>query len=57
MGAVNGQAGYRFMLWATDGNPDTFRIKIWLQAGSVETVIYDNGVSQPLAGGSITVHK
>ena len=45
------------MLWAGDGSPDTFRIKIWSEdAGGNETVIYDNGMSQAIAGGSIKIH-
>ena len=56
-GAINGQGMYKFMLWATDSSPDTFRIKIWQQDGEVEAVDYDNGVDQPLGGGSISVKK
>ena len=56
-GTVNGEGGYRLMLWAGDGSPDTFRIKIWSEdAGGNETVIYDNGMSQAIAGGSIKIH-
>jgi len=43
------------MLWAHDGDPDTFRIKIWYENGG-EIGIYDNGVGQTLGGGSIVVH-
>ena len=39
------------MLWAGD-NPDTFRIKIW---NDIST-IFDNGIAQPLDGGSIVIH-
>ncbi|MFC2062568.1 PKD domain-containing protein [Chloroflexota bacterium] len=52
---------YKFMLWAGDGDPDTFRIRIWTEdeAGN-ETTIYDNGyengMKQPIGGGSIVVH-
>lgn len=52
-GTINGQGSYRFMLWADDDDPDTFRIKIWDDTG----VVYDNGSHQPLGGGSIKVHK
>ena len=53
----NGNA-YKFMLWAGDGSPDTFRIKIWSEdASGVETVVYDNGFDQAIGGGSIVVHK
>jgi hypothetical protein len=32
-GTVNGASGYSFMLTATDGSPDRFRIWIWQTAG------------------------
>jgi hypothetical protein len=51
----NGVA-YMFMLWAGDGSPDTFRIKIWWEAGGVENVVYDNGIAQPIGAGNIVVH-
>ena len=47
---------YKFMIWAGDGEPDTFRIKIWEEVDGVETVIYDNGMDQPIEGGNIVVH-
>ena len=58
--AVNGELApnnepYKFMLWATDGEPDTFRTKIWWEDGS-ETVIYDNQDEQEIGGGNIVVH-
>jgi len=56
-GTVNGEGGYQFMLWAGDEEPDTFRIKIWTEENNVETVIYDNGMNQLIAGGNIVVHK
>jgi hypothetical protein len=68
-GTVNGEAGYRFVLIAVDGDappssgPDRFRIKI-TKAGDV---VYDNrpGSSEDpdlsdttiLGGGSIVIHK
>jgi hypothetical protein len=60
-GTVNGALGpngqaYKFMLWAGDGAPDRFRIRIWTENAGTETVVYDNGVDQPLGGGSIVVH-
>lgn len=57
-GTVNGMEGYRFMLWAGDSDPDTFRIRIWTEdeSTSVETDLYDNGFHQALAGGSIVIH-
>jgi hypothetical protein len=51
----NGQ-NYKFMIWAGDGSPDTFRIKIWWEDSLGEHVVYDNGVQQAIAGGSIIVH-
>jgi hypothetical protein len=56
-GTINGAGTYPFMLWAGDGALDSFRIKIWEELDGVETVIYDNGVEQPIGGGSIIVHK
>lgn len=54
-GTVNGEGLYRFQIWAGDGDPDTFRIKIWEDVGGSENVIYDNGTGQPLGGGNISV--
>jgi hypothetical protein len=53
--APNGQ-NYKFMIWAGDHSPDTFRMKIWWEDGSGEHVVYDNGVQQAIGGGSIVVH-
>ncbi len=53
-GTINGSGDYGFMLWATDGSPDTFRIKIWDAA--TENLVYDNQ-GQAIGGGSIVVHK
>jgi hypothetical protein len=45
------------MLWAGDDNTDAFRIKIWTEDNSgVENVVYDNGMDQPIGGGSIKIH-
>jgi hypothetical protein len=55
-GDANGQ-DYRFMLWAGDDRPDTFRIKIWWEDNGAEVVIFDNGFGQELNGGSIVIHK
>lgn len=55
-GTINGMGDYKFQIWAGDGAPDTFRIKIWTETGGVETVVYDNGTEQALGGGSIVVH-
>ena len=52
----NGNA-YKFMLWAGNGSPDTFRIKIWSEddVGN-ETVVYDNGFDQEISGGQVVIH-
>jgi len=57
-GTINGSGGFKFMLWAGDGNPDTFRIRIWEEdeATGVETDIYDNGFDQAIGAGSIMIH-
>jgi len=61
LGTINGasdQIGnlYGFMIWAIDGLPDTFRIRIWSEFDGVETDVYDNGFDQPLGGGSVVIH-
>jgi hypothetical protein len=60
-GTLNGQLApngdyYKFMLTASDGSPDTFRIKIWYEDDG-EILIYDNGANQALGSGSIIIHK
>jgi len=55
-GTINGEGEYKFMIWAGDGDPDTFRIKIWEEVGEVESIVYDNGMDQEIGGGSIVVH-
>ncbi len=60
-GTVNGALDpngneFKFMIWAGDGSPDTFRIKIWWEDNGAEAVVYDNGVDQPIGGGSIVIH-
>lgn len=54
-GTINGSGNYGFMLWAADGVPDTFRIKIWV-ADDETNIVYDNDTSQPIEGGSIVIH-
>ncbi len=57
-GSINGEGDYRFMLWAGDKEPDTFRIRIWEEdeVSGEEWDVYDNGMDQPIDGGSIIVH-
>ncbi len=55
IGTINGTGSYTFIIWATSGSPDTFRIQI-TDSGTGATV-YDNGVKQPLGGGSIAIHS
>jgi Mg-chelatase subunit ChlD len=62
-GTVNGASGYGFMLTATDGSPDKFRIKIWKTVD--DSIVYDNQIgggdtadpTTAIAGGSIQIHK
>ena len=58
LGTINGEGDYKFMLWAGDGEPDTFRIRIWEEdeISGDETDIYDNGFDQEIEGGSIVIH-
>jgi hypothetical protein len=60
-GTINGMAApdgspFKFMTWATDGSPDTFRIRIWWEFSGQEQTVYDNGFGHPLGGGSIVIH-
>ena len=57
-GTINGMGYYKFQVWAGDGEPDTFRIKIWMEdeITAAEIIIYDNGMNQPIGGGSIKIH-
>jgi PKD repeat protein len=59
-GTINGEGSYKFMIWAGDGTgtdgADTFRIKIWYEESAIEFVVYDNGMVQPIGGGSIVIH-
>ena len=59
-GTINGGLApngteFRFMIWARDNSPDTFRIKIWYEDGG-EVLVYNNGFNQAIGGGSIVVH-
>lgn len=60
-GTINGALApggvpYQFMLWANDGDPDTFRIKISFETPATEVTVYDPGAGQPLGQGSIVIH-
>ena len=60
-GLINGAAdpngnAYKFMLWAADGSPDTFGIRIWWEDAAGEHDVYDNGVAQAIGAGNIVVH-
>jgi hypothetical protein len=60
-GTINGHLSpnlelYEFMVWAGDGNPDTFRIKIWYDDPSGEMLLYDNGFNQAINDGSVVIH-
>jgi PKD repeat protein len=57
-GTINGAGDYKFMIWASDKDADTFRIRIWEEdeATGVETEVYDNGFDQEIGGGSIVIH-
>jgi len=52
--APNGKE-YQFTIWAGDGTPDTFRMRIWYNGLLGQVVVYDNGDRQPLGGGNIKV--
>jgi len=56
VGTINGEGAYRFQIWAADSDTDTFRIRIWTEDGGSEVVVYDNGMNQPIGGGSIVIH-
>jgi PKD repeat protein len=60
-GTINGSLDangdpFKFMLWAGDGTPDTFRIKIWDESSGSEVVVYDNGSEQAIGAGAIKIH-
>jgi hypothetical protein len=57
-GTINGEGDYLFRIWAGDSDPDTFRIRIWLEdeATGEETDVYDNGFDQEIGSGSIQIH-
>jgi hypothetical protein len=57
-GTINGAGAYKFQVWAGDGGPDTFTIKIWTEDNlGNETIEYWNDMDHPIEGGSIIVHE
>jgi hypothetical protein len=63
-GTINGAGDYKFIVWAGDGEPDTFRIKIWEETNGEELVVYDNSLAnstyengQPIVKGEIIIHS
>ena len=56
-GTINGSGEYKFVLWAGDSEPDTFRIRIWTEdVFGFEIDVYDNGFDQEIGAGSIVIH-
>ena len=53
-GTINDKGVYDFTIWAGNGRPDTLRIKI-TDPNNGGAVVYDNGVPQPLGGGTIVI--
>jgi hypothetical protein len=67
-GTINGSGNFKFILTASDGSPDGFRMKITDPSitDPALSVVYDNklaptddsmGNTQPINGGSIVIHK
>lgn len=54
-GRLGGEDGYVFMVEATDGSPDRFRIRIWA-VEDASNVVYDSG-DLAIGGGSIVIHS
>jgi len=60
-GTVNGGLDpngnpFKFMIWAGDGSPDTFCIRIWWEGNGTEVAVYDNGAAQAIGAGNIVIH-
>ncbi len=61
-GTINDAGDYGFMLTATDGDPDRFRIKVW---DADDAVVYDNQLGEgddsnagtELGGGQVMIHR
>ncbi len=53
-GMLNGSGNYHFWVWVTDGETDTFRVKIWEENGDL---LYDTFIELPLGGGSVIIHE
>lgn len=54
-GSLDGVSGYKFMVWAGDGTPDSFRIRIWSNPDGTG-VVYDNNANTALGGGQVVIH-
>ena len=59
-GVLNGVSGYRFRVWAFDGDkaggqPDRFTIRVWTGSDSYESPTYR--AEGDIGGGQIVVHK
>ena len=54
-GLASNDTDFKFIVWARDDSPDTFRIRIWYE-DSGEVLVYDNGFDQAIGGGSIVIH-
>ena len=58
VGTIDDASGiYKFIIWASDDDLDTFRIKIWEEVNGFDDVVYDNGSKQVITGGNIFIHK
>ena len=57
-GTINSEGDDKFRMWAGDGEPDTFWIRIWIEDEVIAevTVIYNNSFDQAIGGGSIVIH-
>ncbi len=56
-GTINGEGNYQFRVWAGDGEPDTFTIRIWDEDEfGNEDLIYENDMDQPVTSGNIIIH-
>ena len=54
---INGTGTFKFQIWATDSNPDKFRIRVWREVNGSEVTVYDNETDVALGGGSIQIKE